>query len=102
MKDETCGMAIKSLVELTAKMYTCIKDEHECKKLEGINHGVVEDEIKFENYKNILFNDATYMNHEMNRIQSKNHNKGNCRINKVSLSCYNDKKYILQDGYSIL
>ena len=35
----------------------------------------------------------------MNRIQSKNRNIDPYRINKVSLSCYNDKKYVLEDGY---
>ena len=35
----------------------------------------------------------------MNRIQSKNHTIKSYRINKISLSSYNDKKYILKDGY---
>ena len=39
---------------------------------------------------------------EMNRIQSKNHNIGSCRVNKIYLSSYNDKKHILEDCYSIL
>ena len=34
------------------------------------------------------------MTHETNRIQSKVHNIRTYRINKVYLSCYNDKKYI--------
>ena len=32
------------------------------------------------------------MRHEMNRIQSKDHNIGQYRINKVSLSSYDDRK----------
>ena len=42
------------------------------------------------------------MRHEVNRIQSKNHNVGSSRINEISLSSYDDKKYILEDGYSRL
>ena len=38
----------------------------------------------------------------MNRIQSNSHNIGLHRINKISLSSCNDKKYILQDEYSSL
>ena len=34
-----------------------------------------------------------YIRHEMNRIQSKCHNIGSYRINKISLSSYDDKKY---------
>ena len=40
------------------------------------------------------------MRQEMNRIQSKDHNLGSYRINKISLSSYDDKKHILKDGYS--
>ena len=29
----------------------------------------------------------------MNRFKKKGHDKGTCRINKVYLSFYNDKKY---------
>ena len=44
MKDETCGVRIKSFVGLKAKMYTYIKkDKHECKKAKGINNSVVKD-----------------------------------------------------------
>ena len=51
--------------------------------------------------KNILFN-KSYIRHEMNRIQSKDDNIGSYRINKISLPSYNDKKYILKNGYSRL
>ena len=40
------------------------------------------------------------MRHEMNSIQSKDHNLVLYRINKVSLSSYKEKKCILNDGYS--
>ena len=33
----------------------------------------------------------------MNRIQSQDHNMGSYRVNKISLSSYDDKKYILRD-----
>ena len=56
-------------------MYTYITEEdHECKKTKGISNSVVEDELKYEDYKNILLFNVTYMTHEMNKIQSKNHN----------------------------
>ena len=38
----------------------------------------------------------------MNKIQSKNHGKGVCEINKTSLSCFHDKIYILNNGYNRL
>ena len=35
----------------------------------------------------------------MNRIQSKDHRKGTYEINKISLSCFGDKKYFQANGY---
>ena len=47
-----------------------IEDNHECKKTKSINNNVVEDKLKYNDYKNFLLNVA-YINHEMNRIRSK-------------------------------
>ena len=33
------------------------------------------------------------------RIQSKNHRIGNYEINEISLSCFEDKIHILNNGY---
>ena len=35
----------------------------------------------------------------MNRIQSKNHRTGTYEIYKISLFCFDDKIYILNNGY---
>ena len=68
MKDETYGMPIKSFTGLKAKMYTYITEEdHECKKAKGIHKNVVDDELKYEDHTNNVFN-VSYMRHEMNRI----------------------------------
>ena len=46
----------------------------------------------------VLFN-ATDMNHEINRIQSKYHIIAIYSINEVSRSCYHDKLDILEGRY---
>ena len=38
----------------------------------------------------------------MRRIQSKKHNIGTYEVSKVSLSCFDDKSYILNDGANML
>ena len=38
------------------------------------------------------------MYHRMKTIRSENHQLGSYEINKVSLSCFDDKRYILTDG----
>ena len=38
----------------------------------------------------------------MKRIQAKKHKKGTYRINKISLSCFDDKRQVLDDGVHTL
>ena len=71
-------------------MYTFItEDSHEFKKAKSINENVDDDELKYEDNKNVLFN-RSYMRHEMKIIQSKYHKIG--LIDRTSLSSYDDKK----------
>ena len=49
--------AIKSFTEVNPKMYTfIIEDNHESKKAKGSKTNVNDDELKYENYKYVLFN----------------------------------------------
>ena len=34
----------------------------------------------------------------MKRLQSKKHKTGTCEISKISLSCFDDKRFVLGDG----
>ena len=38
----------------------------------------------------------------MKRIQSKKHKIGTCEIDKISLSVFDDKRFVLNDGIHIL
>ena len=42
------------------------------------------------------------MRYEMNKIQSKDHDIATYRISKIYLPCCDNKKHILEDGYSRL
>ena len=42
------------------------------------------------------------MRHKMKRIQSKLHRTGTYEVCKISLSCFDDKRYILGDGINSL
>ena len=50
-------------------------------------------------YKNTLLEDKQ-MYHKKKTIRSQNHQLGSYEINKVSLSCFDDKRYIIDDGIS--
>ena len=40
--------------------------------------------------------------HGMQRIQSKLHEIGTYDVNKISLSCFDDKRYVLNNGINTL
>ena len=52
---------------------------------------------EFNKLKDVLFN-KKIIRHKMKRIQSKKHKLGTFEIGKISLSCFDDKRYALDDG----
>ena len=79
-------------------MYSYIKDNQKGgKAAKGIKKNVIKNEIKHEDYRNTLFNNLQ-MYHRMKTIRSKNHRLGSYKINKVSLSRFDDKPYIRENG----
>ena len=97
-KDEAAGVPICEFVGLRSKMYSYIKDnEKGGKTAKGIKKNVIKNNITHENYRDTLFNNKQ-MHHKMKTIRSENHQLGSYEINKVSLSCFDDKRYIHDDG----
>ena len=47
-------------------------------------------------FKDVLFNKKIII-HKMKRIQNKKHKLGTYEIDKISLSCFDDKRYLLDD-----
>ena len=60
-------------------------DEEESKKCKGINKTVTKNNIVFENYKDVLFNQTSQMR-KMNVIRSHKHEIYTEEVNKVALS----------------
>ena len=48
--------------------------------------------------KDVLLNNKC-LRHSVNRIQSKDHRIGTDKINKISLYCFDVKRYIQVNGY---
>ena len=57
--------------------------------------------INHNEYKDVLLNNKC-IRHSMNRIESKDYRIGTYEINKISLSCFDDKIYIQNNGYDEL
>ena len=56
---------------------------------------------KYEMYLDVLIN-KKIMRHIVKRIQSKLHKIGTYDVSKISLSCFDDKRYILDDRINSL
>ena len=92
-KDETAGVAIEEFVGLKPKMYSyMVNDKSEHEKAKGVNRNVVAT-ISHNDYKDVLLH-RKCLRHLKNKIKSKEHKIGNYEINRISLSCFDDKIYI--------
>ena len=101
-KDEACGIPITEFVGLRSKMYSYVKDNQKGgKTAKGIKKCVIKQDISHENYKETLFGNKQIY-HTMKTIRSDKHQLGSYEINKVSLSCFDDKRYILNDSVTSL
>ena len=89
MKDEFGGVIIDEFVRLKSKMYSV-------KKINGTAKGV-NIAKEFNEFKDVLFN-KKIITHKMKRIQAKKHKIGTYEIDKISLSCFDDKRFVLDNG----
>ena len=79
-------------------MYSYIKENNQCgKTAKGIKKNIIKKNITHGNYKQTLFENKQIY-HKMKTIRSQNHELGSYEINKVSLSCFDDKRYIHDNG----
>ena len=97
-KDEVSGIPINEFIELRSKMYSYLKDTNESgKTAKGIKKNVIKKDIKHDNYKDVLFNNKQAY-HKIKTIRSQRHQLGSYEMNKISLSCFNNKRYLHDNG----
>ena len=97
MKDELNGAKIVEFVGLKSKVYSLIADNDDVvNKAKGVKK-----KLRHEEYLSVSF-DKKVVRHKMKRIQSNLHRIGKYDINKISLSCFNDKRHVLHDGTNTL
>ena len=66
-----------------------------CKKI-GVSSAT-----EFNKFEDVLFNNKI-IRYKMKRIQSQKHKLGTYEIEKIFLSCFHCKRYVLDDGIYIL
>ena len=97
-KDEAASIPIVEFIGLRSKMYSYVKDNEEtARTAKGVKKQVIKKIITHDNYKEVLFNNKQ-MRHTMKTIRSKNHLLGSYELNKISLSCFDDKRFIHKNG----
>ena len=97
MKIEFGGVVTVEFIGLKSKIYLIKKiDNKESNTAKGVNIAT-----KFNKFKDVLFN-KKIIRHKMKRIQAKKHKIGTYEIDKISLSCFGDKRYVLDDDIHTL
>ena len=97
MKDEFGGVIVIEFAGFKSKIYSI-------KKIDGKEHNTakgVSIATEFNKFKDVLYN-KKIIRHQMKRIQSKKHKLGTYEIDKISLSCFDNKRYVLDDGIHTL
>ena len=70
------------------------------KKAKGVNKNLIKN-MRHKGYLDDLFN-KKMMRDNMKRIQIKLHRTETYHVRKISLSCFDDKRYVLGDGINSL
>ena len=78
-------------------MHSMLSDDgNKSNKAKGLNTAT-----EFNEFRDTLLN-KSIIRHKMKRIQSKKHKLGTYKINKRSLLCFDDKRFVLNDGIHTL
>ena len=97
MKDEFGGGIITEFVALRPKTYSYITNDFtELKKAKGTKKCVVKKMLRFDDYKNCLFSNGKVLKSQQ-RFKSENHSVYTENINKIGLSCDDDKRIVTSD-----
>ena len=89
MKDEFGGVIVIEFVGLKSKM-------HSMKKIDGKESNTakgVSITTELDKFKDVLFNEKI-IRHKIKRIQNKKHKLRTYKIDRISLSCFDDKRCV--------
>ena len=99
MKDETASVPIQEFVGLRSKMYSLRVGGMEKKTAKGIKKSVVRKNLSHAAYRDVLLKEEV-TRATMNLIRSYKHQLFSVTSNKLALSSFDDKRYVLEDKFS--
>ena len=101
IKGELNREIIEDFVSLKVKMYSVKTKNKEMKKTKGVKRNVLKKYISHLDYEDCLFEERKFI-HTMQSILSFKHLLHTIKQNKVSLSPYDHKQYLLHYGVNSL
>ena len=100
-KDECDGKPPSEFVGLRPKMYSLKCGASEKKTGKGIQRAYLKQNISHDDYRRCLLSDKRQDQQQLasfHTIRSRQHQLGSYEINKVGLCCFDNKRYLLDDG----
>ena len=102
MKDETAGVPICEFCGLRAKLYSiCIGCNGELKRAKGVKKTTIKKKLRHQDYGTVL-ESSGLLRAKMTMFRNNKHKLSTVVVNKVALSAYDDKRYLLDDGVTSL
>lgn len=100
-KDETCSVVIVEFIGLRPKLYCFRTINDYFKKAKGVSKPVIKNHITISDYRNCLFANEN-VRKDMRIFRSTKHTVKTVIVNKLALSCNDDKRFICDDGVNTL
>ena len=100
-KDECEGKSPSEFIGLRPKMYSLKVGEGGEKKAKGVKRAFVKQHICHADYRRCLMSDKRedkQQKAKFNVLRSRRHINQSLEIQKVGLCCYDNKRYLLDDG----
>ena len=94
--DRPLPIGVNKKVRPKAYSYN-IEDNVELKKAKGTKKCIINKMLNFNDYKNCLFDNVKVLRSQQ-RFKSENHSMYTENINKIALSCNDDKRFVATDG----
>ena len=99
-KDEFGGQILREFIGLKPKMYSILYGDNQKLSAKGVTQ-FAQRQLKHNLYRQVLTTRESFKTLNT-RIGSKHHQLQTIRTEKVSLSCFDDKRYIMDDGITTL
>ena len=97
MKDELGGKIMTEFVASRPKTHSYLTDDcEEDKKAKGTKKCVIKRRLKFNDYKDCLLNNQTVLKSQQ-RFKNERHDVSTEEVNKIALSCNDDKRLQTSD-----